>query len=318
MPLPVADQSRLLSELLPAYITSVRPLACVYQYVLLLGSPPRELFTADRAGERPDTLVDPQMKVQIPLLAERLAAGRAHNLLLLLVPQQMLVKVVLSGHATFAQTALERGLVMPVLHVCLQRGDALARVAAHRANDGRRVAVHLLRVLHHVVLYLELLPAHGARVVETARVLSNEMILQRPPVVALVLADGARVQHRAVNLFRVLLQVFPQSERLAARLATMPVLLHVRRQQRLPLELFAAKVALEQQPGLPRPSCCSPQFHGPPSFPTRRRRVDPRSRPLPPPLSSFSPRQRVRALYLDGATIFQGIRFASVQWIRCR
>lgn len=246
MPLPVADQSRLLSKLLPAYITSVWPLAGVYQYVLLLGSPPRELFTADRARERPDTLVDPQMKIQIPLLAECLAASGAHNLLLFLVPQQMLVEVVLGGHASFAQTALERRLVMPVFHVGLQRGDALACVAAHGANNGRCIAVHLLRVLHHVVLYLELLPANGAGIVETARMFSNEMILQRPPVVALVLADGARVQHRSVNLFRVLFQVFPQSERLVTGLATVPVLLHVRRQQRFPVELFTAKVTLKK------------------------------------------------------------------------
>lgn len=246
MSLPVADQSRLLSKLLPAYITSVRPLAGVYQYVLLLSSPPRELFTADRAREWPDTLVDPQMKIQIPLLAESLAASGAHHFLLFLVPEQVLVKVVLSGHASFAQTALERGLVVPVFHVGLQRGHALARVPAHRANNGRRVAVHLLRVLHHVVLYLELLPANGARIVETARMFPDEMILQRPPVVALVLADGARVQHRPVHLFRVLLQVFPQSERLVTGLATVPVLLHVRRQQRFPVELFTAKITLQK------------------------------------------------------------------------
>lgn len=205
MPLPVTDQARLLSELLSAYITSVGPLARVYQYVLLLSSPSRKLLATDRTGERPDTLVNPQMKIQIPFLTESLAASWTDHFLLSLMPQQMLFQVLLGRHATFAQTALVRRLVVPVLHVSLQGRYALASMAADSANDWRCVAVHLLRVLHHVVLYLELLPANSARVVKTASVFPDEMVLQRPPVVALVLADAARIQHRPVHLFRVLL-----------------------------------------------------------------------------------------------------------------
>ena len=333
MPLPVADQSRLLRELLPADITGVRSLTGVYQDVLLLSGPPRELLAADRAGERPDAFVDPQMEVQVSLLAERLAASRANNLLLPLVPEQVLLEVALRRHATLAEAALVRGLVVPVLHVRLQRGHALASVAANRADDRRRVAVHLLRVLHHVVLDLELLAADRARIVEAARVLTDEMVLQRPPVVALVLADGARVQHGPVDLFRMLLQVFSQPERLAAAFAPVSVLLHVRRQKRLPLELFPTKVTLQRQfrlfPRLSRVKLLSSSrrlrgdgFDRLSCFQTSRHRHSADLQVCSSDSISLSSsvrlRQGIRVLYFDGARFLEGIRVAAVQWVQRR
>lgn len=86
MTLPVANESRLLREGLAADVADIRSLAGVNQYVLLLRGLSRKSLAADRTGERPDTLMDPQMKIQVPLLAEGLAASGTDDLLLPLVP----------------------------------------------------------------------------------------------------------------------------------------------------------------------------------------------------------------------------------------
>lgn len=193
MSLPVTDQSRFLRKLLSTNITSIRSLTCVYQNMLLLSSSSRELLATNRARKRPDTFVDPQMKVQIPLLTKSLTTSLANHFLLPLVPQQMLLQVLLGRHTTFAQITLVRSLVVLVFHVRLQGRHALASVTANCANNWRCVAMHLLRVLHHVVLDLELFPTDCTRIVKPAGVLSNEMILQRPPVVAFIFTDTARI-----------------------------------------------------------------------------------------------------------------------------
>lgn len=97
MTLPVTDETGLLREGLAADVADIRPLAGVYQHVLLLCGLPRESLATDRAGERSDTLMDPQVKVQVPLLAESLAASGTYHFLLALVPDQMLLKIFLRG-----------------------------------------------------------------------------------------------------------------------------------------------------------------------------------------------------------------------------
>lgn len=194
MPLPVADETGLLRKSLPAYVAGVRPLAGVNQYVLLLRGFAREGLAADRAGERPDALVDPQMEIQISLLTEGLAARGTHHLLLTLVPDQMLIEILLRGQTTLAYLALVGRLVVSVLHVRLDGRYVLTCVAADAANDGRLAVVHLIRVLLQVVLDLELLLADRAGILKAARVLPNEVILQGALVVALVVADVARIQ----------------------------------------------------------------------------------------------------------------------------
>ena len=218
---------------------------------------------------------------------------------------------------------------MPVLHVRLQRRHALAGVAANGADDRWCVAVHLLRVLHHVVLDLELLAAHRARVVEAARVLTDEMILQRPSVVALVLADRARVQHRAVDLLRMLLQVFSQPERLTAAFAPVSVLLHVRRQQRLSVELLPAKVTLQRKcvrlsrlsrlnllvsPLTLRDGLDGLDLRSHASRHRRSADLQVRSSRS----SSIRLRQGVRVLYFDGARFLERIRVAAIERIQRR
>lgn len=205
MTLPMADETGFLRKGLAADVAGVGPLAGVYQHVLLLRGLPGEGLAADRTGERSDTLMDPQVKVQVPLLAESFAASGADHLLLALVPDQVLVQIFLRGQTALAYLALVSRFVVSILHVRLDGGHVLAGVAADAADDGRLAAVHLIHVLLQVVLDLELLLADGARVLEAAGVFAYEVVLQGALVVALVVADAARIQKRSVNLLRVAL-----------------------------------------------------------------------------------------------------------------
>lgn len=82
----MANESWLLCKSLAADVANIRSLAGVNQYVLLLRGLSRKSLAADWTGKWPDTLMDPQMKVQVPLLAESLAASRTDDLLLPFVP----------------------------------------------------------------------------------------------------------------------------------------------------------------------------------------------------------------------------------------
>ena len=168
------------------------------------------------------------MKVQVSPLAEDLAAGGTDHLLLPLVPEQVLLEAVLRHQSALAYAAFVLRPEVPVPHVRLQRRKALVRMAADGADDGRLVVVHLVGVLPQVVLDLELLLADLAGVHVAAGVPPDDVILQRPLVLALVLADVAGVKQRPVDLLVVELQVFSQLEGLPAGLAGVFVLSHVR------------------------------------------------------------------------------------------
>jgi len=246
MSLPVADETGFLSKGLSAYVADVRSLAGVNQHVLLLRGLSREGFAADRARERPDTLMNPQVKVQVPLLAKGFAAGGTDDLLLALVPDQMLIEILLRGQTTFADFALVSRLVVSVLHVRLYGGYVLASVAADAADDGRFAAVHLIRVLLEIVFDLELFLADRAGILKTAGVLSYKVVFQGALVVALVVADAAGVEQRPVNLLDVALQLSLQTEALAAGLALILVLAHVLYHDGLLAETLSARGAFQQ------------------------------------------------------------------------
>lgn len=136
---------------------------------------------------------------------------------------------------------------MSVLHVRFDGGHVLASVAADAADDGRVAAVHLIHVLLQVVLDFELFLADCTRVLEAAGVLSYEVIFQGTLVVALVLADTARIEKRSVDLLHVVLQVPLQAEALAAGLALVLVLAHVLYHSSLLAESFAARGAFQEK-----------------------------------------------------------------------
>jgi len=246
MPLPVADEAGLLRKGLSAYVADVRSLAGVNQYVLLLRGLSRKGFAADRARERSDTLMNPQVKLQVTLLAEGFAAGRTDDLLLTLVPDQMLIEILLRGQTTLADFAFVGRLVVSVLHVRLYGGYVFASVAADATNDRRFAAVYLIRVLLEVILDFELFLADRTGILETARMLSYKVVFQGALVVALVLADAARVKQRSVNLLDVALQLSLQTEALAASLALILVLAHVFYHDGLLAKTLPARSAFQQ------------------------------------------------------------------------
>lgn len=215
--------------------------------MLLLGGLPGEGFAADWAGERPDALMDPQVEIQIPLLTEGLAAGGTNDLLLSLVPDQVLVEVLLRGETALTDLALVGRLVVSVLHVRLDGGHVLAGVSADAADNGRLAAVHLIHVLLQIVLDLELLLADRAGVLESAGVLPYEVVLQGALVVALVVADAARIQKRPVNVHDVALQLSLQAEALAAGLALVFVKAHVFYHGRFFAKTFTARGTLQRK-----------------------------------------------------------------------
>lgn len=193
MSLPVANKPGFLSKSLTTDIADVRSLASVNQYVLFLSSFSGEGFTADWTRERPNTLMDPQVKIQIPLLAKSLSTRRTDDFLFPLVPDQMLIEILLGGQAAFAYLTFESWLMVSILHVRFDSGHILAGMSANATNDGRFAAVHLIHVLLQIVLDLELFFANRARVLKAAGMLSCEVILQRALVVALVVAYATRI-----------------------------------------------------------------------------------------------------------------------------
>ena len=244
MTLPVANQSRLLRESLAANVANVRPLARVYENVLLLGGLPPERLAANGTRERLHTRVHSHVRVQVPA-AEPLAAGRAQHLLPGLVPGQMLLEILLSGHPSPADPAHELRLVVPVLHVSLQRVKILAEMAANVAHYRRRVAVILLHVMVERFLDLELFAARVAGEVVAGRVQANVVVLQRAFVVALVLANAAVVHLTPMDLLDVGGQVSAKPERLRTVGAPVPVFLQMLGQVALLQELSSTVVALQ-------------------------------------------------------------------------
>ena len=112
--------------------------------------------------------------------SEPLAAGRAQYLLPGLVPREVLLEVLLGGHASATDPADELGLVVPVLHVGLERVKVLAEVPADVADDRRRVAVVLLHVVVQGLLDLELLAADVAGEIVAVGVQPYVVVLQVP------------------------------------------------------------------------------------------------------------------------------------------
>jgi len=192
MSLSMADQAGFLSERLAANVADVRPLASVDQHVLLLSRLSPERLAAHGTRKRLYPRVHPHVRLEIAS-AESLAAGRTEDLLPGLVPREMLFQVLLRSHAPSTYRTDELRLVMPVLHMRLQRVEVLAEVAAHVAHDWRRAAVILLHVMVQGLLDLELLAAGIARVVVIARVQPDIVVLQSTLVVTLVLAHAALV-----------------------------------------------------------------------------------------------------------------------------
>lgn len=246
MPLSVADKSGLLREGLPAYVADVRSFAGVNQYVLLLRGLSGKGFAADGTGERPDALMDPQMKIQVPLLTESLAAGGTDDFLFSLVPNQMLIQILLRGQTALAYLTLVSRLVVSILHVRFDGGEILTSMPADTADNGRFAAVHLIHVLLQIVLDLELFGADRTRVLEAAGVLSYEVILQGALVVALVLANATGIQKGSVDLFNVSLQFPLQIEALAAGLTLVFVLFfHVYYYSGFLIETLTAYIAFQ-------------------------------------------------------------------------
>jgi hypothetical protein len=246
MPLPVTDEAGFLCKGLSAYVADVRSLAGMNQYMLLLRGLSWEGFAADRAGERSDALMNPQVKLQVTFLAEGFAAGGTNDLLFTLVPDQMLIEILLRGQTTLADFAFVGRLVVSVFHMRLYGGYVFASVAADAANDGRFAAVHLIRVLLEVVLDFELFLADRAGILEAAGMLPYKVVFQGALVVALVLADAARVKQRSVNLLDMTFQLPFQTEALAAGLALILMLAHVLYHDGLLAKTLPARGAFQQ------------------------------------------------------------------------
>lgn len=213
--------------------------------MLLLRGLSGEGFATDWTGERSDTLMDSQMEIQVPLLAESLAAGGTDDLLLSFVPDQVLVEILLRSQTALAYLAFVSRFVVSIFHVRLDGGHILASVSADAADDGRLAAVHLIHVLLQVILDLELLLADRTRMLEAAGVFPYEVVLQCALVIALVLADTAGIQKRSVDVHDVALQLSFQTKALAAGLALIFVQTHVFYHDSFLTETFAARGALQ-------------------------------------------------------------------------
>lgn len=173
----MTNESRLLRESLSANVADIWSLAGVNQYVLLLRGLSGKSLAADWTGERPDTLMDSQVKVQVPLLAKGLAASGTDDLLLPFVPDQMLVQILLRSQTAFAYLALVSRFVMSILHVRLDGRKVFTRMSADATNDWRFATMHLIHMLLQIVLDLELLLANRAGILEDVGVLPYEVIL---------------------------------------------------------------------------------------------------------------------------------------------
>lgn len=91
--------------------------------------------------------MNPQVKIQVPLLTEGLATGGTDDLFLSFVPNKVLVEILLRGQTALAYLAFVSRLVMSILHVCLDGGHVFASVSTDAADDGRFAAVHLIHML---------------------------------------------------------------------------------------------------------------------------------------------------------------------------
>lgn len=212
--------------------------------MLLLSCLPSERLSADGARERLDPGVHSHVGIEVAT-SEPLAAGRAQHLLPGLVPREVLLQILLGGHAPAADPADELGLVVPVLHVGLERVKVLAEVPADVADDRRRVAVVLLHVVVQGLLDLELLAADVAGEIVAVGVQPYVVVLQGALVVALVLAHAAVVHLPPVDLVDVGGQVSTEPERPRAVRALVPVLLQVLREIALVQEPPTTMVALQ-------------------------------------------------------------------------
>lgn len=106
----------------------------------------------------------------------------------------MLIQILLRSQTAFAYLALISRLVVSILHVRLDSRHVFTCVSTDATNDGRIAAVHLIHMLLQIVFDLELLLANRTDMLETASVLSYEMILQSASIVALILANAAGIE----------------------------------------------------------------------------------------------------------------------------
>lgn len=115
----MANEAWFLGKSLPTDIADVRPLAHVYQYMLLLGGQTRECLPTNWTGKGLDSRMDHHVHIKGIFLAEGLAAGRTDVPLLGLVAQHVLVQIILRGHPAFAEFALELRLVVSIFLMAL-------------------------------------------------------------------------------------------------------------------------------------------------------------------------------------------------------
>lgn len=90
MPLPVADQTRLLSKRLAANVANVWSLSGVNQYVLLLSCLSSKHLSADGTRERLHSRVYPHVRVEVAP-SKSLATGRTEHLFPGFVPHEVLL-----------------------------------------------------------------------------------------------------------------------------------------------------------------------------------------------------------------------------------
>lgn len=243
MAFPVTNQAGFLSERLATNVANVWPLPGMDEHVLLLSSLPSERFPAHRAGEWFDPGVHSHVRVQISA-SKPLSTSGAQHLLPRLVPSQMLLQVLASGHASSADLTYEFRLVVSVLHMGLQSVEILAEMAADVAHYWRCIAVVLFHVMIQRFLYLELLATSVAREIVVARVQTDVVVLQGTFVVALVLANAAIVHLASMDLFHVRGQVSTKPESFRAIRTLVLVLLQMFSQIALLEELASTMVAL--------------------------------------------------------------------------
>jgi len=224
MSLPVADQTRLLSKRLAANVANIRSLSGVNQHMLFLSCLSSKRLSADGTRERLHTRMHPHVRVKITS-SKSLATGRAEHFLPGFVPHEVLLQILLRGHAPSTYSADKIRLVVSVLHMRFESMEVLAKVTANVAHDRRSSAVILFHMMIQSFLDFKLLAAGIARVIVIARVQSNVVILQSALIVALVLAYTALVHLLTMILLDVGDQVTPETESLRTVGAFVSVLL---------------------------------------------------------------------------------------------
>lgn len=243
MSFPMADETGLLGKRLTANVANVGSLPGVDQHMLLLCCLSSKRLPTDRTGERLYSGVHPHVRVEVAS-SESLATGRTEHLLPGFVPHEMLLQVLLGGHAPSTNPTDEFRLVVSVLHMGFESVKVLAEMTADVTHDWRCFAVILLHVMIQGLLDLELLAASVARVIVVARVQSDVVILQSALVVALVLAHAALVHLLSMIPLDMGDQVTPKTEGLRAIDALVSVLFQVLGEVALLQEFAATVVAL--------------------------------------------------------------------------